>query len=83
MAVANATEVKNRFGEFIDKAQLEPVFVDKNGRGYVVIVSREEYERLQALENEVWLEKAKAGRDSGYLSAEETAEILSSGLKSG
>jgi len=46
MKVANATDVKNRLGEYMDNAQQEPVRVMKQNKPYVVIVSTEEYDRL-------------------------------------
>lgn len=39
-------EAKNGFGQMIDTARAEPVLIEKHGRGVVVVVSVEEYERL-------------------------------------
>lgn len=41
-------EAKNGFGLMIDTARAEPVLIEKHGRGVVVVVSVEEYERLFA-----------------------------------
>jgi antitoxin Phd len=41
-----ATDAKNRFGELLDMARMEPVFVQKNGRTVAVVVSPDEYRRL-------------------------------------
>ena len=57
---ATATEVKNRFGEFMDKAQREPVTVEKTGRSYAVLIGFDEYQRLLALEDELW--RSSSGR---------------------
>jgi antitoxin Phd len=73
---ANATEVKNRFGEFMDKAQREPVTVDKTGRSYVVIVSFEEFERLRAVEDAYWAERAARAERSGYVGSEAAMTLL-------
>ena len=48
MKIMSAREAKNGFGLMIDTARAEPVLIEKHGRGVVVIVSVEEYERLSA-----------------------------------
>lgn len=74
--IANATEVKNRFGEFMDRAQREPVTVEKTGRRYAVLIGYEEYQRLLALEDKLWGERAKDAEKSGYIGPEETLKLL-------
>ena len=46
MATMTATEAKNRFGEMLDTARKEPVFIEKNGRPVGVLVSVETYAAL-------------------------------------
>ncbi len=46
MKTMSAREAKNAFGLMIDTARAEPVLIEKHGRGAVVVVSVEEYERL-------------------------------------
>ena len=46
MKTMSAREAKNGFGLMIDTARAEPVLIEKPGRGVVVVVSVEEYERL-------------------------------------
>ncbi len=46
MKIMSAREAKNGFGLMIDSARAEPVLIEKHGRGVVVVVSVEEYERL-------------------------------------
>jgi len=72
MVTANATEVKNRFGEFMDAAQKGPVTVEKTGRPYVVMLSQEEYERLQKLEDASWGERADNAKGRGTLGPDAT-----------
>jgi len=74
--MATATEVKNRFGEYLEKARHQPVIVEKTGRKYAVIVSYEEYERLQAIEDRQWALTAEEARKSGYVGTEETMKVL-------
>ena len=46
MKTMSAREAKNTFGLMIDTARAEPVLIEKHGRGVVVVVAVEEYERL-------------------------------------
>lgn len=46
MRTMSAKEAKNAFGLLIDTARAEPVLIEKHGRGVVVVVAVEEYERL-------------------------------------
>ncbi len=46
MKTMSAREAKNAFGLMIDTTRAEPVRIEKHGRGVVVVVSVEEYERL-------------------------------------
>lgn len=46
MKSMSAREAKNAFGVLIDTARAEPVLIEKHGRGVVVVLSIEEYERL-------------------------------------
>jgi len=46
MKTMSAREAKNAFGLMIDTARAEPVRIEKHGRGVVMVVSVEEYERL-------------------------------------
>ncbi len=51
MKTMSAREAKNGFGLMIDTARAEPVLIEKHGRGVVVVVSVEEYERLNSAAN--------------------------------
>ncbi len=47
MQTFTANEAKTHFGEFIDKAQREPVKVTRRGRTVGVLVSEDEYESMR------------------------------------
>ena len=79
--IANATEVKTRFGEFMDKAQKEPVEVEKTGRKFAVLLGWDEYQRLLALEDAHWIARAREAEKSGYLGTEESMRLLSQMLE--
>jgi prevent-host-death family protein len=46
MSIITATEAKNKFGQVLEAAQAEPVHVQKNGRDVAVVLSPEQYARL-------------------------------------
>lgn len=46
MKTMSARDAKNAFGLLIDTARAEPVLIEKHGRGVVVVVAVEEYERI-------------------------------------
>ena len=50
MKTMSAREAKNSFGLLIDTARAGPVQIEKHGRGVVVVLAVEEYERLKAIE---------------------------------
>lgn len=56
MRTMSAREAKNAFGLLIDTARAEPVMIEKHGRGVVVVVAVEEYERLA--EQALWSGKS-------------------------
>jgi prevent-host-death family protein len=51
MKTMSAREAKNAFGLMIDTARAEPVRIEKHGRGVVMVISVEEYERLHGSDN--------------------------------
>lgn len=57
MKTMSAREAKNSFGLMIDTARAEPVRIEKHGRGVVIVVSVEEYERLS-------MQREQTGKDS-------------------
>ncbi|WP_147194165.1 type II toxin-antitoxin system Phd/YefM family antitoxin [Pantoea sp. MBD-2R] len=44
-----ASEAKIQFGEVLNKAQREPVFITKNGKDSVVVISAEDYAEIEAI----------------------------------
>jgi len=48
MQTVSANEAKTRFGEFLDRAQREPVQVLKHDRVVGVLVSAQDYEDMRA-----------------------------------
>lgn len=48
MKSMSARDAKNGFGKLLDFARVEPVQVEKHGRAVVVVLSVEEFARLNA-----------------------------------
>jgi len=71
-----ASEVKQRLGQYITCALTEPVVIEKSGRPAVVMLSIAEYERLQALDDAYWGEKAKQALEGGLVGNEQTLRRL-------
>jgi prevent-host-death family protein len=60
MMRVKATELKTRLGRYLDAAAREPVIIEKSGRDTVVMLAYADYERLQAMEDAYWGERALA-----------------------
>ena len=58
------TELKNHLGAYLEAAIAAPVIVEKSGREVAVLISREHYTHLQALEDRWWGEQAKLAASS-------------------
>ena len=66
MKIMSAREAKNGFGLMIDTARAAPVLVEKHGRGVVVVMSVEEYERLKAIEAGRLSHQTTSGDPAGH-----------------
>ena len=60
-----AKEAKNGFGRLLDTAQREPVTIEKKGRPVAVVLSLDEYQRLEAIEDAWWAARADAAEREG------------------
>ncbi len=76
MKKISATEAKDNFGELIDTAQKEPVEIQKKGRAVAVVVSLEEFKRLEALEDSWWANEAQKALKDGMLGQKESENLL-------
>ena len=76
MPKTTATDLKNHLGAFLDAAFTEPVFVQKSGRDIAVLLSRQHYDALQALEDELWALRAQLAELGGYLGPDMSQNVL-------
>ena len=70
------TELKNRLGKYLEAAQLEPVIIEKSGRESSVVLSKRRYDQLVELEDKFWDIKAQEAEKEGFMSEEETRQLL-------
>ena len=71
-----AKEAKNNFGLLLDTARVQPVTIEKNGRPVAVLLSLEEYQRFQALEEAHWTERADSAAQEGFIGRKESEKVL-------
>jgi prevent-host-death family protein len=63
MEILSANEAKTQFGDMLLKAQRAPVQINRNGKPVAVIVSVDEYERIEALKLSVLQSRAVKALD--------------------
>jgi prevent-host-death family protein len=76
MRTMPAKAAKDSFGLLLDTAQREPVAITKKGRKVAVVLSSEDYERLEAREDAYWGRLAKEAREEGSIGVEESERLL-------
>ena len=76
MKMFTAKEAKNRFGVLLDSAQREPVTIQKNGRAVAVVLSVEEYRRLDEVEDAWWAERARQAAAKGFVGAKASRKLI-------
>lgn len=77
--VITATKAKTEFADLVDRARKDPITITRNNRAVAVILSPEEYHRLEQLEDSYWGEKAsKVEVNAEYLNDKESLDFLTS-----
>jgi len=76
MKIVSATEAKTHFGKYLSVALSEPVTISKTGQETIVMMSKKEYDRLEACEDAYWSIRALIAENSGYLGDEEGQKII-------
>lgn len=78
--IVPAASAKNRFGEMLDTAQRAPVVIQKHGRTVAVLLSAheyKEYQRLVALDDAWWGERAmKVMKEGKFIGPEKSRKLL-------
>lgn len=76
MQSVSSTEIKNRLGQYIESALVEPVVIEKAGRPVAVVLSYAEYQRLQRLEDSYWAARCRIAEESGWVGPEASLNAL-------
>lgn len=76
MQIFAASEAKNKFTSILDLAQREPVTIEKKGRPIVVVLSVDEYKRLEIMEDKILGTMAKKAGKEGYIGAENSNKLI-------
>lgn len=76
MEKISAIEAQNKFGEILESARLEPIEITEKGRSVAVVLAIEEFERLRALEHELWALRAQEADSEGYIGKEASEDLL-------
>jgi len=80
MQQVTATEMKTRFGLYLDTVLQHPIFIMKSGREKAVLLSYQRYEELQSIEDRFWAKQAEQAEQNGYLGSEKTMKFLTKGM---
>ncbi|MBF0540361.1 MAG: type II toxin-antitoxin system Phd/YefM family antitoxin [Nitrospirae bacterium] len=76
MKTVKATDIKTRFGQYLEIALTEPLLIEKINRPVAVLLSFAEYQRMTAVEDRYWADKAKIAESTGYIGHEESLKAL-------
>lgn len=68
----SASDAKNNFGDLLESARSNPVKIERNGRAVAVVVSLEDFERMEAMEDAWWGRQAEEALKEGFLGEEES-----------
>lgn len=76
MQSITSKNAQDHFGRLLDEVQREPVTITRHDRPVAVVVSRQRFEELEALEDAIWAARARAAAQSGSVGVEATAEFI-------
>lgn len=72
----SASDAKNNFGELLEVARKTPVRIERNGRPVAVVISAEEFERMEALEDAWWAKQAEEALKEGMNDQEASEKLI-------
>lgn len=78
MNTINASDAKNRFGQCLEKALVEPVGITKKERVVAVMVSYSEFQKLTEYRNKMLDLEAERAVKQGFIGPEETEQFFNS-----
>lgn len=80
MKIFAAKQAKDQFGRLLDEARREPVTIEKNGRAVAVVLSVEDFARLEAMEDAYWGMRADVAGQEGFVGKKKSAAFLKAAL---
>jgi prevent-host-death family protein len=81
MNIINSREAQSNFSELMMKVIKEPIVIQKHGKPAAVLISPEEFEKFQKLEELYWALKVEEAEKNGYLSSQDSDNLLNNILK--
>lgn len=63
METLSANDAKTQFGDMLLKAQRAPIQINKNGKPVAVVISVDEYERIEALKLQLLQSRAEKAKE--------------------
>ena len=69
-------DARQEFSKMLDRAQREPVTIEKKGRPVAVVISIDEYKRLEALEDAAWGAWATRAENEGFIGTDTSEDLL-------
>lgn len=76
MRTVSVKEAKHGFAALLDAAQRESVTITKKGKVVAVVLSREDFERFEALEDAHWIQRARVAVTEGFVGPRESGKLL-------
>lgn len=76
MNTISSKSAQDNFGRLLDDAQRGPVLITRHDRAVAVVVSRERFEELEAMEDAIWAARARVAAQGGFVGTEATAEFI-------
>jgi PHD/YefM family antitoxin component YafN of YafNO toxin-antitoxin module len=67
MLKVTKNDIAAELDSYLSQALQQPVVIEKAGQDALVVLSMVEYERLQEMEDQQWLESARRANTEGYL----------------
>ncbi|MGH6840760.1 MAG: type II toxin-antitoxin system Phd/YefM family antitoxin [Methylocella sp.] len=75
-----ASDLKTKIGEMFVAAAKEPVQITKRGAVRFVLMTDDEYRRLEAIEDALWAARAYKALESGFVGPDNAERLLREAL---
>jgi prevent-host-death family protein len=72
----SSRDAKNQFGHLLTTVQRAPVEIQKHGNAVAVLVSAEEYSRLEEMEDAFWLNYAMLAKEGGFVGEKKSEALM-------